>query len=85
MDGAPMPEPLAIFSFSGNLDMAITIRTMVIKDGFAYVQAGGGIVADSVPREEYQESMNKARAMVKSIEQAEKMPVTRGERNVTVN
>ncbi len=76
---------LGYISFSGNLDMAITIRTMVIKDGFAYVQAGGGIVADSVPREEYQESMNKARAMVKSIEQAEKMPVTRGERNVTVN
>lgn len=59
------------FSFSGNMDMAIAIRTMVVKDGVAYVQAGAGIVYDSVPATEYQESLNKARALLKALEQAE--------------
>ncbi|MDD4860149.1 MAG: anthranilate synthase component I, partial [Dehalococcoidales bacterium] len=59
------------FSFSGNMDMAIAIRTMVMKEGTAYVQAGGGIVYDSVPEREHQESLNKARALLKAIEQAE--------------
>jgi len=59
------------FSFSGNMDMAIAIRTIVLKDGVAYVQAGGGIVYDSVPEREYQESLNKAQATLKAIEQAE--------------
>jgi len=59
------------FDFSGNLDTAIAIRTIVIKDGTAYVQAGGGIVADSVPEREYQESLNKAQALLTAIEQAE--------------
>ena len=72
-------------SFSGNLDMAITIRTIVMQNGIAYVQAGGGIVADSIPAEEYKESMNKARAMLKAIEQAEQIPAAKGEHRVTVN
>lgn len=59
------------FSFSGNSDTAIAIRTILIKDGVAHVQAGGGIVADSVPAEEYQETMNKARACMKAIQLAE--------------
>ncbi len=59
------------FSFSGSADTAITIRTAVIKDGTAYVQAGGGIVADSVPQNEYYETLNKARAMFTAIELAE--------------
>jgi len=59
------------FSFSGNMDMAIAIRTMVVTKGIAYVQAGGGIVYDSVPEREYEESMNKARALLKAISQAE--------------
>ena len=59
------------FSFSGSADTAITIRTAVIKDGTAYVQAGGGIVADSVPENEYYETVNKARAMFRAIEFAE--------------
>lgn len=59
------------FSFSGNMDMAITIRTIVIKNGIAYVQAGAGIVADSVPEKEYQESKNKAAALFAAIERAE--------------
>ena len=60
------------FSFSGSADTAITIRTAVIKEGRAYVQAGGGVVADSVPEKEYYESMNKARALLSAIEMAEK-------------
>ncbi len=60
------------FSFSGNMDMAIAIRTIVLKDSVAYVQAGGGIVYDSVPEREYEESLNKAQATLKAIEQAEK-------------
>jgi len=59
------------FSFSGNMDMAIAIRTMVMKDSTAYLQAGCGIVYDSDPETEYIESMNKARALLKAIDQAE--------------
>ena len=59
------------FGFSGNLDTAITIRTIVIKDGIAYIQAGSGIVADSIPEHEYQESLSKAQALLTAIEQAE--------------
>ncbi len=59
------------FSFSGNMDMAIAIRTMVVTKGIAYTQAGSGIVYDSVPEREYEESMNKARALLKAINQAE--------------
>jgi anthranilate synthase component 1 len=53
------------------MDMAIAIRTMVVKDGIAYTQSGGGIVYDSVPDKEYQETMNKAQALLKAISQAE--------------
>ena len=59
------------FSFSGNMDMAIAIRTMVVKNNTAYVQAGCGVVYDSVPEREYEESMNKAQALLKAISQAE--------------
>jgi len=59
------------FSFSGNSDTAITIRTILVKDGIAYVQAGGGVVADSVPEKEYQETLNKAMACMKAIQLAE--------------
>jgi anthranilate synthase component 1 len=58
---------IGYFSFSHNLDTCIAIRTIVLKDGAAYVQAGGGIVADSVPEKEYQESVNKAKAMLEAI------------------
>lgn len=56
--------------FSGNLDSCIALRTMVVKNGMAYVQAGGGIVADSSPEGEYQESVNKARAVILALEAA---------------
>ena len=55
------------FSFNGNLNSCITIRTAVLKDGKAYVQAGAGIVADSDPDSEYTETINKAKAMMKSL------------------
>ncbi|MCL5801795.1 MAG: chorismate-binding protein, partial [Gammaproteobacteria bacterium] len=50
--------------WNGNMDTAIAIRTAVLKDGMLHVQAGAGIVADSVPRQEWEETMNKARALV---------------------
>jgi len=57
--------------FSGTLDSCIAIRTLVVKDGTAYIQAGGGIVADSIPEKEFQETINKSRALVKAVELAE--------------
>jgi anthranilate synthase component 1 len=54
--------------FSGNLDSCIAIRTMVVKGGVAYVQAGAGLVADSVPESEYKETVNKARALIAALE-----------------
>jgi anthranilate synthase component I len=53
--------------FSGNLDTCIALRTLVIKDGNAYIQAGGGIVADSEPRREREESLNKASALIRAV------------------
>jgi anthranilate synthase component 1 len=67
----PYAGAVGYFDFSGNMDTAITIRTIVMTDGTAYVQAGGGIVADSVPDREYEETMNKAGALLKAIQQAE--------------
>jgi anthranilate synthase component 1 len=54
--------------FAGNLDSCIALRTMVVKNGVAYVQAGGGIVADSTPEGEYQESVNKSKALLTALE-----------------
>ncbi len=59
------------FSYSGDMDMAITIRTMLLDGQTAYLQAGGGLVADSIPANEYQECLNKAGALVAAIERAE--------------
>jgi len=53
--------------FSGNLDTCIALRTLVIKDGVAYIQAGGGVVADSLPKREREESINKASALIRSV------------------
>jgi anthranilate synthase component 1 len=58
---------------AGDLDMAIAIRTTVMRDGIAYVQAGGGIVADSDPATEEQESRNKAAAVLAALATAETM------------
>ena len=61
-------------SFNGDMDLAIAIRTAVIKDQTLYVQAGGGLVADSVPENEWQEAHNKARAVVRAAELAQTPP-----------
>ena len=61
------------FSFTGNLDCCITIRTALVKDGKVHVQAGGGWVADSDPEAEYQETVNKAKAMFKAVALAERI------------
>ena len=67
----PYAGAVGYFDFSGNLDSAITIRTIVIKDGVAYIQAGAGIVADSIPEREYHECLSKAQALLTAIERAE--------------
>jgi anthranilate synthase component 1 len=59
------------FDYAGNMDTCIAIRTMVLKDGVAHVQAGAGIVADSVPEREFEETVHKARALLKAIDLAE--------------
>lgn len=61
------------FSFSGNMDTCIGIRTILVKDGVVYVQAGAGIVADSDPEREHAECVNKARAMFQAVRLAEAM------------
>jgi len=68
----PYAGSVGYFSFSGNLDTCITIRTIVIKGNTAYIQAGGGVVADSKPEKEYQETLNKAKALLRAIEMAER-------------
>jgi anthranilate synthase component I len=62
---------LGYFAFNGNLDTCIIIRTLVLKGGRAYVQAGAGVVDDSIPEKEYEETVNKARALVKAVALAE--------------
>ncbi len=59
-------------SFQGNMDMAIAIRTAVIRDREIFVQAGAGIVADSVPEREWEETLNKAKALMKAVDSAER-------------
>ena len=58
------------FGFDGNHDSCIALRTVVLKDGKAYVQAGAGVVADSVPASEWLETVNKAKGMLRAIERA---------------
>lgn len=69
----PYAGCVGYFSFSGNLDSCITIRTIVVKDNIAYVQAGAGIVADSKPEKEYIETLDKAAALMKAIDVSERM------------
>ena len=60
------------FGFNGNIDTCITIRTAILQDGIAYIQAGGGVVADSDPEFEYQETLSKAKGMIAALEMAER-------------
>ena len=71
-DRGPYAGAVGYVDFSGNLDTCITIRTMLVKDGRAYVQAGAGIVADSRPAREYQETVNKAKSCFAALELAER-------------
>jgi anthranilate synthase component 1 len=77
----PYAGCVGYFGFSGNMDTAITIRTIVLRNGTAHVQAGAGIVYDSVPSREYEETLNKARALLTAIEQAEAMEMTHAATN----
>jgi anthranilate synthase component 1 len=64
----PYAGAVGYIDFAGNMDTCIALRTIVIQDGVAYVQVGAGIVADSVPECEYEETLNKARGLLKAIE-----------------
>ncbi|MER3632555.1 MAG: anthranilate synthase component I, partial [Blastocatellia bacterium] len=63
---------IGYFDYSGNMDTCIAIRTMTLEDGVARVQAGAGIVADSIPENEYEETVNKAKALLGAIDSAER-------------
>jgi anthranilate synthase component 1 len=67
----PYAGAVGYIDFTGNMDTCIALRTLVLQGRAAYVQAGGGVVFDSVPRDEYEETLNKARAMLKAIEIAQ--------------
>lgn len=66
----PYAGAVGYFSFSGNMDTCIALRTLTVKGNTAYLQAGGGVVADSVPTLEYEETLNKAQALKRAIELA---------------
>ena len=67
----PYAGAVGYIDFTGNMDTCIALRTIVIQGRTAYVQAGGGVVYDSVPAAEYEETVNKARGLLKAIEIAE--------------
>jgi anthranilate synthase component I len=67
----PYAGSVGYFSFDGNLDSCITIRTIIVKDKTAFIQAGAGIVADSVPENEHRECLNKAQALFRAVRMAE--------------
>ena len=68
------------FSYTGNTDTAIALRTLLIKNNRVYIQAGGGVVADSGPAAEFEESVNKARAMVRALQAAREFETAAGAR-----
>ena len=67
----PYAGAVGYVDFNGNMDTCIALRTIVVQDNKAYIQAGAGIVADSVPENEWHETLNKARGLLKAIELAE--------------
>jgi anthranilate synthase component I len=68
----PYAGAVGYFDFRGNMDTCIALRTIVMQKGVAYVQAGAGIVADSVPAHEYEETLNKARVLLRAITETER-------------
>lgn len=77
----PYAGAVGYIDFSGNMDTCIALRTLVVQGDQAYIQAGAGIVADSVPASEYQETLNKARGMLKAIEITERRFAEQGGRS----
>ena len=73
----PYAGALGLFDFFGNIEVCITLRTLLIKDGVASVQSGGGIVYDSIPELEFEEHLHKAKAVIHAIEIAERQEFTR--------
>ncbi len=80
----PYAGAVGYFSHDGNLDTCITIRTILLKDGTAHVQAGAGIVADSEPEAEYEETLNKAGALLRALDVAERFS-EEGRQHAAVN
>ena len=70
--GAKDGGAVGYIDYAGNMDTCIALRTLVVQGDKAYIQAGAGIVADSVPESEYQETLNKARGLLRALEMAEK-------------
>jgi anthranilate synthase component 1 len=68
----PYAGAVGYFGFSGNMDFCITIRTFIMRDNDLWIQAGAGIVADSEPAREFEETLNKARGLRRAVELAEK-------------
>ena len=68
----PYAGACGYFSYSGNMDMAIAIRTIIMSGGIACAQSGCGVVFDSIPELEFEETLNKAAALIGAIDQAEK-------------
>jgi anthranilate synthase component 1 len=75
----PYAGAVTYVGYTGNLDSCITIRSVVLTDGKAYVQAGAGIVADSDPASEYEETRNKARGMLKALALSSRFAAAREE------
>ena len=69
----PYAGAVGYFSYNGNMDMAITIRTLFFHKGKAYMQAGAGIVADSIPEREYKECRHKAAALFAAVQKAHEL------------
>jgi anthranilate synthase component 1 len=68
----PYAGAVGYIDFTGNMDTCIALRTIVMQGQTAYIQAGAGLVADSIPESEYEETLNKAKGLLKAIEVAEK-------------
>jgi anthranilate synthase component 1 len=78
--GAAYAGAVGYFAANGTMDTCIVLRTAVVKDGMMYVQAGGGVVADSVPEAEFQESVNKAKALMSAADEAARYSLAAGRR-----
>jgi len=81
----PYAGVVGYFSFNGSLDTCITIRTIVMQDQKVNITAGAGIVADSDPKREYKETLNKAQALAVAVDKAEELSELDGTQNTRIN